>query len=237
MDLLLSSGFLAFARHLGFLDGLAETNLQAEAIVGTSSGAMVAALHLAGHACDDIAAELSGRAPLWDLRPSLTPWRGAFNLAHVQHRLSELLPTTFSELPRPLAVGVVNNHGQHRLVTQGDLPAAVMASCAMPHIFGPIDVDGVVCHDGGAKDRLAVDAWRQWRPGRTGIAHWVDRTAGQDVPADLGGLTVVRTPRSGAKLWSLGDFEGQRAEAKKLTQSALADPAALSHTTELSPES
>ena len=237
MDLLLSSGFLAFARHLGFLDGIATRGLEAEAIVGTSSGAMVAALHLSGHTCDDISAELSGRAPLWDLRPSITPWRGAFSLAHVQHRLSSLMPATFAELPRPLAVGVVDADGQHRLVTKGDLPAAVMASCAMPHIFSPIDVDGLVCHDGGAKDRLAVDAWRQWRPGRTGIAHWVDRTAGQDVPADLSGITVVRTPRSGAKLWSLGDFEGQRSEAHELTQDALADRPASVHTNKLSPDS
>lgn len=222
MDVLLSSGFLAFARHLGFLDGLAARGIEPEALVGTSSGAMVAALHLGGLSLDAIAHELSGRRPLTDLRPSLTPWRGLFSLARVQARLTDLMPATFDALPRPLAVGVVGPDGHYRLVTQGDLPAAVMASCAMPHLFGPVVVNGAPCHDGGALDRLGVDPWRQWRPGRAAIAHWVERTAGRDVETELHKLTVVRTPRSRAKLWSLGDFEGQRAEAKACTLAALA---------------
>lgn len=217
VDLLLSSGFLAFARHLGFLDALTAEGVDIEGLVGTSSGAMVGALWSAGHPLDDIAEELSRTAPLWTLRPSWRPWRGAFSLETARARLSTFLPETFEALSRPFAVGVVGPDGAYRLVTEGDLPAAVIASCAMPYVFNPVRVNDEICHDGGAKDRLGVDAWRIWRPDRTALAHWVMRTAGQDVDTDLSGVTVVRTPRSGAKLWSLGDFAGQRKEACKLT--------------------
>ena len=48
------------------------------------------------------------------------------------------------------------------------------------------------------------------------LAHWVDRTMGTDVPVDESdsGITVVRTPRSGARFWDLGDVEGRREEAR-----------------------
>ncbi len=222
MDLLLSSGFLAFARHIGFLDGLQQRNIQPDAIVGTSSGAMVGALHLAGLSGDEIATTVASRAPLRDFRPSLTPWRGLFSLKQVQDKLSDVLPERFEDLPLPFAVGVVDAQG-HRLITSGPLAPAVIASCAMPRVFNAIRIDDQICYDGGALDRLAVGPWRNWRPNQDGIAHWVQRTAGQDVDVDLTGLTIVQTPRSGAKLWSLGDFEGQRAEATACTHAALKD--------------
>lgn len=221
MDLLLSSGFLAFARHLGFLDALSLHSVDVDAIVGTSSGAMVGALWLAGHPLDDIAAELSRAAPLSTVRPTLTPWRGALSLQAAQDRLAAMLPARIEDLPKPFAVGVVDADGAHALLTEGPLAPAVMASCAMPHVFAPVRIEGRSYSDGGALDRLAVRPWRRWRPGRAALAHWVMRTAGVDVDVDLEGVTVVRTPRSGAKLWSLGDFEGQRLEAARITREAL----------------
>ena len=225
MDLLLSSGFLAFARHLGFLDALGATGRAVDAVVGTSSGAIVGALYLAGADLDAIAAELGAQAPLRSLALSRAPWRGVLSMAPVQARLTAMLPPRFEDLPRPFAVGVVDPAGRHALVTEGDLVAAVAASCAMPGLFHPVTVNGARCKDGGAADRLGVQAWRAWRPGRRAIAHWVERTAGQDVAADLEAITVVRTPRSGAKLWSLGDFTAQRAEARALAEIQLANAA------------
>jgi hypothetical protein len=92
----------------------------------------------------------------------------------------------------------------------------------MPWIFSPVAVAGRRLADGGAVDRLGVDAWRAWRPGRRAIVHEVARTAGKDVPFDASDLLVIRTPRSGARLWSLGDFAGQRAEARALALDGLA---------------
>jgi predicted acylesterase/phospholipase RssA len=223
MDLLLSSGFLAFARHLGVVEALQERGLEIDAVVGTSSGALVGALVLAGHSTEAIAAELSSGSPLSRLSPSLTPWRGLLSMSRLERRLEALLPAHIQDLPRPLGVGVTGEDGRFRLLTSGPLPAAVTASCAMPVLFSPVRVNGERCFDGGARDRLGVEAWRRWRPGRPAVAHWVERSAGRDVAFDPAGLHLIRTPRSGARLWSLGDFEGQQGEARALARAALAE--------------
>ena len=223
MDLVLSSGFLAFARHAGVLSAVDEAGLPIEAVVGTSSGAMVGALWAAGHAPGAIMAELAARRPLARLRPSATPWRGALALDGVVAHLARLLPPTFEGLRLPLGVGVVDARGRHRLITEGPLPEAVVASCAMPVVFTAVSVDGVPYADGGAVDRLGLAAWRAWRGStRRALAHHVRRTRGVDVEADLDGVTVVETPRSGASFWSLGDWPAQVAEAQALSRAVLA---------------
>lgn len=223
MDLVLSSGFLAFARHAGVLSAVDDAGVRVEALVGTSSGALVGALWAAGHTPGAIMAELSARRPLARLRPSLRPWRGALALDAVVAHLAQLLPATFAELRVPLGVGVVDAAGRHRLLTEGPLPEAVVASCAMPIVFAPVPVGGVPYADGGAADRLGLGAWRAWRgPARRAVAHHVRRTRGVDVEADLSGVTVVETPPSGASFWSLGDWPAQLEEARARARAVLA---------------
>jgi predicted acylesterase/phospholipase RssA len=220
VDLVLSSGFLAFARHVGFLEAVEVAELEIDAIVGTSSGAIVGALWAAGLPPRDAGKLILGAKlkELFDFYP--IPWRGVFSLAKVVSALERVLPASFDALRRPFAVGVSAPEG-HRLLTGGPLPLAVAASCAMPGIFGPITIDGVPYRDGGAKDRLGIDAWRTWRRGRTALVHHVQRTAGVDVACDLSDITVVKTPRSRASFFSLRDFDEQADEARRITAAAL----------------
>jgi predicted acylesterase/phospholipase RssA len=225
VDLVLSSGFLAFARQVGFLlaveDAVAARRIQVDGVCGTSSGAMVGALWCAGLPAARIGAELSARPPIRWLRPSPTPWRGAFSLSAARDHLAGLMPGAFRDLPRPFAVGVVRDRAP-TLLTGGPLPDAVVASCAMPWVFSPIAIDGGLYSDGGARDRTALAAWRSLRPGRRCVLHLVERSAGPDegpVPDDV---VTVRSPRSGARFWDLGDFGGQAAESRAAASAALA---------------
>lgn len=220
-DLLLSSGFLAFARHAGVVAALQERGIRPAAIVGTSSGSVVGALLAAGYDADAIAAALRGRRPIGLMRPHLQPWRGVARLDPFVALMRSLLPPRFEDLQIPLAVGVIRPDGSHTLLERGDLPQAVVASCAMSHVFAPIVLDGVAYADGGAADRLALAPWRGWRPGRRAIAHEVARTAGRDVDGDRSGVLTIRTPRSGASFLSLGDFDGQVAQARALALASL----------------
>ena len=162
-DLVLSSGFLAFARHIGFLRAVEAAELEVGAICGTSSGALVAALWAAGYTPEAIAFELSSRKPLSLFRVHARPWRGLFSLRAMVELLEGLLPPAFSDLDRPLGVGVVDRAGRYRLLTEGSLARSVAASCAMPYIFEPVRIDGEDYIDGGAVDRLGLTAWRAWR--------------------------------------------------------------------------
>lgn len=139
----------------------------------------------------------------------------------------QILPATIEELPRPLAVGVIRLEGttaQPELLTSGDLPAAVAASCAVPRLFAPIQIGSETYADGGAVDRSAVVGWRGWRPGRRAILNLVTDLPPPQLGArdgfaahEMNDLLVVRTPRANASLFSLGDFEAERDRACELT--------------------
>jgi len=161
----------------------------------------------------------------------------------VRH-LRTLLPPTFEELPKPLAVGVYDvASGTPMVVTAGDLPLAVAASCAVPGIFSPLsleglgyDFDGLAVElgggrryaDGGKIDRSGVRGWRGWRPGRKALLHLVSELpVGEYGPRDgLKGseddlVAIVRTGRARASLVSLGDFEAQVEAAAERAETQL----------------
>jgi predicted acylesterase/phospholipase RssA len=219
MDLVLSSGFLAFARHCGVLAAVEEADLTIDAVVGTSSGALVGALWCAGLTAQEVAAELSVRTPWSLMRASRRPWTGLFSLAPAIDEIQQWLPPTFEELTVPLAAGVATG-GEARMVTSGTLADAVMASCSIPYVFESVRREGVVLQDGGAIDRVGIAGWRAWRGDRPVLVHEVERSHGPAATIE-DGLAVVRTPRSGAKLWDLGDFAAQMAEAQAAARAVI----------------
>jgi len=220
VDLVLSSGFLAFAAHCGFLRAVEEVGIDVDGVCGTSSGALVGAMWAAGIPALDIAQRLNSRRPVTVLRPSPCPWRGLFSLGALAELASDWLPPRFADLRHPLAVGVMAADGAGTLLSEGSLTQAVVASCAVPYLFAPVRVDGVPYRDGGAVDRLALEPWAQLRGERPRLVHLVKRSAGAETVVP-DGLAVVRTPRSGASFWSLGDFDAQVDAARLLTHAAL----------------
>jgi predicted acylesterase/phospholipase RssA len=140
-DLVLSSGFLAFALHTGFLKAVEESGVPVAGIMGTSAGALAGSLFAAGYSAERVAKELSAVPPIQLLRPCWEPWRGGvLSMDAVVERLRDLLPPTFEDLERDFAVGVVDSHGNHVLIDRGPLPEAVVASAAIPFVFAAVDV-------------------------------------------------------------------------------------------------
>jgi predicted acylesterase/phospholipase RssA len=140
-DLVLSSGFLAFALHTGFLKAVEEAGVPVAGIMGTSAGALAGSLYAAGYSAERVARELSAVPPIQLLRPCWEPWRGGvLSMDAVVERLRDLLPPTFEDLERDFAVGVVDSEGNHVLIDSGPLPEAVVASAAIPFVFAAVDV-------------------------------------------------------------------------------------------------
>ncbi|MCB9686507.1 MAG: patatin-like phospholipase family protein [Alphaproteobacteria bacterium] len=219
-DLVLSSGFLAFARHAGFLAAVEELRLPVDGLCGTSSGALVGSLWVAGMPARRVLELLTAHAPLAWCRPHVRVWRGLFVLDGMMEELARHLPTTIEELPLAFGAGVVAPDG-HEVVRAGRLVEAVAASCAVPWLFAPVAVGGRSCVDGARADRLGLGAWREARPDRPLVVHAIDRTGGVDAPTDLGGARLVRSARSGASLWSLGDVQRQFEESRLATLTQL----------------
>lgn len=226
-DLVLSSGFLSFGRQAGFLQAVEDARIPVDAVVGTSSGALAGALWCAGLSPTELLEVLTKEVPLRQVGFNWRFWQGLLTLEPVVDILNAVLPPTFADLPRPFAVGVRAPDGTHKLVREGPLARSVAASCAIPWIFAPVSLPCGPCQDGGVLDRLGLEAHRRWRGPRPVVVHWVDRTMGNDVSfdADASALTVVRTPRSGARLWSLGDVHGRREEAREKATAVLAERA------------
>ena len=112
-DLILSSGFLAFGRHVGFLRGLEAAGIDFDAVVGTSSGSIVGALYVAGHSPRAIEAMLEEfRRPILKLRLHARPLHGVFSMGSLIAFLRPRLPARIEDLPRPFAVGVMDADGR-----------------------------------------------------------------------------------------------------------------------------
>lgn len=221
-DLILSSGFLAFASHLGFLQGVERSGVAPSAIVGTSSGALTGALYAAGHSIDAIAKLLTSAPPLRFLSPNWQPWRGLFRAEPLLRLLRSELPARFDDLTLPFGVGAMSQRtGEHQLLVSGSLPEAVLASCAIPRLLRPVLVSGTSYVDGGAVDRLGVAAWRHWRPVQHGVLHRIERSMGREDQRELDGVLVVNSPRSHNSLLRLRNFEGELAAACERTRAQL----------------
>jgi len=224
-DLVLSSGWLAFASHTGFLAAIEESGLAVGGICGTSSGALTGALFAAGMPAADIFDLLTQHRPLHWVTPSRRPWRGLFDTAVIVEELERHLPATFAELPRPFAAGVVTRDWRSSLLDVGPLPLAVAASCAVPLLFHPVTIDGVAYQDGGVVDRTGLAHWRARHGPVDPICHVIAASYGAETPVDA--TRVVFSPRSGAQLWSLGDARRRFDRARDATRRLLEEGAPL----------
>lgn len=233
----LSSGFLAFARHIGVARAFRATGRRATRLSGVSSGSLIGALWAAGATPEEMTTLVSEMPPIRSLRPRLFFGRGGPGLLSLDPfvaRIAARLPARIEDLPLPFSVGVVRrSDGACVLLERGPLAEAIAASCAMPWIFGPRVIEGASCVDGGAKDRIFLRPLLELHPADDTVVHVVDASqAGRqkrsgvvdaqlDWAANRTALTVVRTPRSGASFFSLGDIPAQIAEAEARATTAL----------------
>ncbi len=151
--LALSSGFFGFFAHTGALSALVEAGLRPARASGSSAGALVTGAYAAGIEPEVLARELHAlrRQDFWD--PAFGPGllEGRLFLARVR----ALLPVaTFEACRMPVALSVFDVlSARVRVRAQGELAAAIVASCALPGLFHPVWLDGRPVVDGGVTDR------------------------------------------------------------------------------------
>lgn len=223
VDIVLSSGFLAFGSHCGFLQAVKDVGLDVRGIMGTSSGALTGSLFAAGYSPEEIAREFSRLPPIERIQLSKKPWKGFFSLDPATQRLRELLPKTFEGLKLEFGVGVVSKRG-YEIVDSGSLAEAVVASAAVPVLFNPVVIPGNTNTphiDGGIKTRVGLDAWRERQMGKSGLSgvrpaavHIVGRSSpfsGTDTVEYSGSddIAIVMSSKSKSTLWDISKFMSQ----------------------------
>jgi NTE family protein len=131
-------------------------------------GAYVGALWASGISADKmihLAAEMRDKDSFKKLAdPAVPPIKGLF----YGHKLKDHLEKTIGkpkieELDRKFIAIAANLENYQRVVfNSGDLLEAVHASCAMPGIIVPVEVNGVRCVDGGVVDPVPVNVLKKY---------------------------------------------------------------------------
>jgi NTE family protein len=163
IGLALSSGVGRGWAHIGVLRGLSDLGLEADVIAGTSIGALVGGIHLAGHL------------------DTLEEWARSLNRMRIMRyldvamhhggliggrRLTRLLEDNLAgldvdSLPKPFtAVATELDTGHEIWLRHGRLIDVLRASYAMPGIFPPVDLDYRRLVDGALVNPVPVSVCR-----------------------------------------------------------------------------
>lgn len=158
--LALGSGGSRGIAHIGILVALEEAGIKPDYITGCSMGAVVGGCYAAGisaHEIRDIALRLKPRDIL-DIGPSLLTRMSLLRSKKVEELLGEYLGDTLIE---DMSVGfkcVATDliSGKLHVFERGSAALAVQASCAIPGVFRPVELDGMLLVDGGCLCRVPV---------------------------------------------------------------------------------
>ena len=200
-SMVLGGGGLKGMAHIGVFEALEELGMIPELVVGCSMGSLIAAAWCAGVSAKEM------REIALSVRR-----KDVFRIAHVDMALKRMHSPAvyrpepldalihrlvgnvkFPELKHRLVVATVDlNTGGQILWGQPGLndvrvADAVFASCALPGLFPPRDIDGRICVDGAVIENLPI------------------RVAAALVPAPVIAVHVgaTTTLRSGADRWLL----------------------------------
>ena len=161
IGLALSGGTARSVCHVGVIRALLESGIRFQQVAGTSGGGIVAACFAAGIPVDrmeNIANEMS-----WGKLATLRFSRWGFvSSRRIEKMVREIIGGVgFDELQMPCAVVTTDfASGDSFVFTEGPVARAVRASCSLPQIFLPVEINGRYYVDGGLSEYLPVDSVR-----------------------------------------------------------------------------
>jgi NTE family protein len=161
IGLALGGGVTRGAAHVGVLTVLEREQIPIACVTGASAGALVGALYCGGLGPQAIekAMERFGWRHLARLAFSR---RGLVSFEPLERWLISMIgDVTFAELRRPLAVVATDLlTGLPRVLCEGRVAPAVRASCSVPGVVVPLELDGQLLVDGCIADTVPVSAAR-----------------------------------------------------------------------------
>jgi NTE family protein len=159
--LVLGAGGPRGVAHLGVLKALEELNVHPDAIVGSSAGAVVGALWLAGYSAQAQARMLNEEALWWHWLDWSGEWHPRLRGDAFAQWLRQRTVPTLEALPKPFAAVATDAHtGVSIAFTRGDLGRAVQASSATPSLFAPVEIADRSYFDGDRSSPVPVRAAR-----------------------------------------------------------------------------
>ncbi len=162
IGLALCGGVVYGLSQIGVLKALEKAGIQIDCLAGTSSGSIIAAAYASGlpvSRIEEIATHTTWKE-LFSIRP---PFRqGLVSSGPIEEYIRKYFKVaTFEELKKPLAVVATDIcSGEEVIFTRGALDKAVRASCSIPGIYSPVEMEGRQLVDGGMAENVPVHALR-----------------------------------------------------------------------------
>ena len=158
VGLALSGGTAKSVTHVGVIKALVEAGIPIACISGTSGGSIVGAMFASGMPVSTM--ETVATAMSWRKLVSIRLTRlGFISSERIAEFVTEVLgDLSFDDLNLPTAVVASNLvTGDKKVFRTGNLAQAVRASCSIPQIYLPVEIDGEYYVDGGLSEYLPVE--------------------------------------------------------------------------------
>lgn len=158
----LSGGFIKGFAHLGVMQALLEHDIRPNILSGVSAGALAGVFYADGNEPHQVLQFFSGHK-FQDLTKLVIPKKGLFDLCEFTDFLqSNLKAKKLEELQIPLIITATDlDHGRMVHFHRGAIAERVAASCCMPVMFAPVNIDGINYVDGGLMMNLPVSTLRR----------------------------------------------------------------------------
>jgi NTE family protein len=158
VGLALSGGTAKAITHVGVIKALTEAGIPIHHVAGTSGGSIVGVFHASGMPMPDlekVANELSW-SKLITIRLSRL---GFVSSKRIEDFVKDVIgDITFEQLKIPCHVVATDLESGHKHVfSSGPVAPAVRASCSIPQIYLPVEVDGKYYVDGGFSEYLPAN--------------------------------------------------------------------------------
>ena len=158
LGLALSGGGTRGFAHIGVLKAFEEERIKFDCVAGTSAGSLIGAMYCADVSCEEMI-EVAKQVKQKELIGRFVLNSDSSNIERVANRLLE--DKTFRQLSVPFAAVAVDiSDGQEVVLNTGSVAKAVSASCAVPALFKPVEIDGMVLVDGGLLNNMPADVCR-----------------------------------------------------------------------------
>lgn len=147
----LSGGGARGFAHAGALMAVEEAGLKPDILAGVSAGSVIAVLYAAGIKPLEMA-QIFASSALRDFAELSLGSGGFMKIEKFKNFVLSNLrgKTRLEELDIPTFIGVTDfDHGEAVAFSEGEIGPRMLASCSIPVVFKPVNIDGVNYVDGG----------------------------------------------------------------------------------------
>ncbi len=157
LGLALSGGAVRGIAHIAVLEALEQAGIPVHAVAGTSAGSIIGALYAAGMPLSEIK-RIALKTRWNSVFKFAIPKRGLISSEGIAAFMEKILPVKkFSSLHIPFAAVATDlRTGEKVELTSGSIAKAVQASCSLPIIFSPAEINRKLLIDGGVASQIPV---------------------------------------------------------------------------------